>query len=356
VIGLRQLLSVGIPRRLDQHHRAPEQVLWSGAAVLLLSVIVLGCGPSPTEPLLGSQAIVVGDGFLASLSGSLVVWVPHTGPGSPLSLLDLSSGESRELVSSGGPAQLAEPSIDGSRVAWISALRDSSGAFTFPVYFGDIQGDPPLEIAQGEMENAQPDVSGERVVWEREHPDHVTWDVLTYDAGTGDTTLVASNTGPFPDPAIDGDWIVYSQVVSYTDTVPLRDIMLYDLATGERRKVSETPKLQGNVDISGDIVVWAANYGGGADIWYRNLATGELVDVTAGAGHGAFPSISGSRIVWQDSRYVDDDIYLYDIRTGRQTRITDAPGNQVYPSISGDWVVWGDQGRVPWKIMALHLP
>lgn len=151
---------------------------------------------------------------------------------------------------------------------------------------------------------------------------------------------------------MDDGRVVYRRKQFSDDGELTTDILLFDLATGETRKLNPNEgSLQGNADISGDIVVWADNTDGTSDIVYRDLSTGAFVNATRDRGNASFPAVSGSLIAWRDTRNVapgqqgldrNTDIFAFDIETGREFPITTAPGFQNMPAVSGDRVVWGD--------------
>lgn len=323
--------------------------------LLAVAAGTVACTGMPTAPIAGSQAIVVGGGFEANLSGHDVVWAPYTQSGTPVYLMDLSSGTLDTVVAPGGPTEPYFPSIDGRAVVWSSFTEDSAGQTRARIALGDVEGHPPRYLTSGIPVDQYPKISGSHIVWQEPQPHSPDWNVVVYDSLTGDTSLIAAGAFP-PYPAIDGDNVVYERFVGRKDSFPIEAIELFNLATRQTQILS-APANQGNVAISGDGVAWTEETSDStSDIMYRNLTSGAVTNITKNRGHGDFPSISSNRIVWEDYRNGASDIYMYDLRTGREIQITNAPGDQLRPSISGSWIVWADHGSVPERIMAVRVP
>jgi len=338
-----------------------RSIFTSGGVVVrrnfaLLALTAAACSGTLTGLTLGSRAIVVGNGFEAALSGSKVVWAPYTQSGTPVYVMDLSTGTRDTVVAAGGPTEPYYPSIDGTAIVWVSFTVDTAGQTQSRIALGDLEGAPPRYLTSGLSIVGFPKISGSHVVWQEQQPNLTDWNVVVYDTLTGDTTLVVSGPEAFPGPAIDGDNVVYSHLVGRTSGgSPISCIRLFNLTTRETQTLSPDSGAEGNVAISGDGVVWVDHSDSTSDIMYRNIATGAIINITKNRGNAGFPSISGERIVWEDHRNGDSDIYLYDLSTGQETRVTDAPGDQVTPSISRNWIVWVDK-HAPWRIMADRVP
>jgi beta propeller repeat protein len=338
-------------------------------ALILTTTIVAAaagaaCFEGLTAPLPASRAVVVGFPVgtpRATVSGSRVAWTASTGAGIGVEVRDLESGRSWEIAPSPGSSQAEVPSVDGDRAAWMEFLQDTAAHGRSRVMLADPLGTKPVAVTSGDHYDRWPDISGDRVAWERLDLASRTQRILVYDARTGRTTRIppgAAGVSQDLQPAISGDRVVFERVTDPGGGAGhVTEVMLYDLSTGKLEALNpRAGSTQGEPDISGDMVAWLDATDGTARLVYEDLATGRVVRVTGERARPNWPRVSGSRIVWQDSRYGDQsDIYEYDLRTGEEKRVTYDWSDQKYPSVSDRWLVWWDLGRHP-QIIALKLP
>jgi beta propeller repeat protein len=112
----------------------------------------------------------------------------------------------------------------------------------------------------------------------------------------GGAAVVAAPSSNHQDrPAIDGDWVVWEEYLSDTDSV----IRARNLATDEVRDVSANKGFRTNPDLLGTLVVWEDQRGGDGDIYYADLAgsDGEKVAVS-GPGHSTGARLTSDGLVW----------------------------------------------------------
>lgn len=158
----------------------------------------------------------------------------------------------------------------------------------------------------------------------------------------GTETLISVNTSDTDqsDPAISGNWIVWTDLRSGTP-----QIYGYNVVTGVETRISSVAAIATQPDISSDNVVWRDGRGADYDIYRYSLTDSTETPVTTASGNQEFPAISGDRIVWQDSRSGKTDIYLYNLPSSQEYLLT--PGtpdtDQLYPAVSGAKVVWQDR-------------
>lgn len=330
--------------------RALGRVGAHGGAVALLAVAAAAgaCSDGPTAP--GGVVSVerVGSGHAPAISGETVVWERFSG--GPLLVEDLATGRQRELARGSDSSRVAGPAVSGRRAVWRMTFSSGSGFPPSPIVLTDLDRRDTTLVSDPEPHDASPDVSGRHVVWQRQGPEGP--DVLALDLETGETIPVSTDDAAASEPAVDGGRVVYTRTAVDADGELSSDIMLRDLSSGETRRLNPNEgRLQGNPDISGDVVVWIDNTDGTSDVVYRDLATGEFVNVTRNRGHASFPSVSGSLVAWSDARNVEPgqegleenlDVFAFDLETGREFPITTAPGRQSFPAVSGDRVVWED--------------
>ena len=149
-------------------------------------------------------------------------------------------------------------------------------------------------------------------------------------------------------------------------------IILVNVKTGEKKRITEDGHGLGEVVISGDYVAWSDRSrqieipGSTAenrhrrlsvDIFVMNLVTGEQRRITDIPARRQSLSIDGNMLVWQDNRNEIQehrshyDIYAYDIEDDKEVVVAAAPGPQRSPRVSGDRVVWIDEGGNSARVM-----
>jgi beta propeller repeat protein len=120
------------------------------------------------------------------------------------------------------------------------------------------------------------------------------------------------------------------------------DVYAKDLASGGEFKISDNHTAS-HPDISGEVVVYADNRDGDADVRGYNVGTGDSFWIERHAGTiQDRPAIHGTIVVWQDSRDGSWDIRMKDLASGDEDWVAHRSGNQTNPRISGDVVVWQD--------------
>jgi TolB protein len=149
------------------------------------------------------------------------------------------------------------------------------------------------------------------------------------------------------DPAIDGDYIVFTD-----NRAGNKDVYLHNLATGEEMPIADTEEDEYLNDVSGNYVVYTLTTFDDDDIYVYDIESGEARQITD-PDNNEFamrrdPAISGNYVVWQDNREGSYDIYLYNLETDTETLISTgeaglpAPGTQIHPAIHENLVVWED--------------
>lgn len=188
--------------------------------------------------------------------------------------------------------------------------------------------------------------------------------LLTYDgAVTGPSRRPVELPGLWPLDLDDGRVVS----INFED----QEVYLTDLSTGENTQISSDGVQKMWAALSGDIVAWITNEGQielpaeeiisesaeshlfANHIVVYDLATGEQRRITREGVPRTQLDIDGRRMVWADKRnemgafYGDYDIYAYDLETDTEIEIAVAPGEQQSPTIDGDLVVWQDNRSNP---------
>ena len=188
-----------------------------------------------------------------------------------------------------------------------------------------------------------PHIYDDRIAWQDERNGI---SIYMYDISTSTETQVSANSLGFnPNPAIDGNRVVWTSGYLYS----------YDFSTSKASQLATAYSAKYNPSIYGDRVVWQDTRNGNFDVYLYNLTTPKETRIT---NHGAdqhTPSVYGNRIVWMDHRNGNWDIYMYDLSTSTETQITNNSADQNVPSIYGNKIVWMDNRNGNWDIYMYDL-
>ncbi|MFB6240434.1 MAG: TolB family protein, partial [Gemmatimonadota bacterium] len=138
--------------------------------VLAMALLPMGAGCETTGPdaesegeLLGGTEVRVtvdpASQAFPDVSGELVVWEDHRRGNADIFLHDLSTGETRPLVTD--TFDQRRPAISGGRVVWEDYRNGSSDLVVL-----DLQTGQTRVVADGPSSQRFPDLSGDLVVWE----------------------------------------------------------------------------------------------------------------------------------------------------------------------------------------------
>lgn len=136
----------------------------------------------------------------------------------------------------------------------------------------------------------------------------------------------------------EGDYVVYGTHADLT-------IALYDLKT-DTKKILSTQGFYPN--ISNKKVVWKeySSVFPNSEIYLYDITTGQTRRITNVPSEKSAPDIHNNKIVWSDKRDGNWNIYLYDLTTNQERRLTNLPTKELAPQVYGDNVVWSDTRHV----------
>jgi beta propeller repeat protein len=220
--------------------------------------------------------------------------------------------------------------------------------------------DPP-SIYQNLVVWSEPDTSEtdhDIEDWER-----VNYDIFLLDISTNQTRQITDDEYVQRGAVISGGWIVWLDDRHGTGELypypPPFDIYAYNLTTGQEKRLTSTTSAEGydRLAIDDNLVVWAdsrhadpeiVTHGQNKpdynnEIYLYDLTTGQERRVTSYPGNDNHPNIYGSRIVWV--RHTDNreaDVFMYDVGTGQETQVSHSSYAAYTPSIYEDLVVWTD--------------
>lgn len=138
--------------------------------------------------------------------------------------------------------------------------------------------------------------------------------------------------------------LVWLEYVSADSRIEIRAL---DLETEEVQEVSVGPEYKLNPRVWGDLVVWeqATEAGQQRDIYGYRLSEGEIFPISANPWEEYNPVLYEDTVVWVDTRAKaasGTDIYSLNLETEEETAVCTAPEDQDSPAIWGDLVVWAD--------------
>jgi beta propeller repeat protein len=242
-----------------------------------------------------------------------------------ITLYDLKTHQKERLVSLDADLFIDAPAIDGTHVVWSSVNRKDVDIYyglesgNVDVFCFDLTTRTTQQITTEEHAQIQPRISGNIIVWL-------------------DTRNMATNEWPY-----------------------YYDVYAYDLGTNQERRLTTTTSIREDLlSINGNIITWSDDRyavpipGKKAyitdqnnEIFIYDLTTGQERRITENPGSDLHPVIDDNHIAWlrkPDSRKVNGDIFLYDLENGMERRISSSTyaSQQPWLSISENRIVWAD--------------
>jgi len=192
------------------------------------------------------------------------------------------------------------------------------------------------------------DVSDGKIVY----TDLQTFDIVVFDIASGTTTNLTNAAGSVStNPAIGGALVAWEDQRDGN-----KEIYARDLATGEERRVSNSPDQDVRAAVNGGIIVWQRCAIGLCDIYSYDWATGTTRQITnTPPSDERRPDINNGRVVYDALRDGERDICLFDLASGIEKCLS-LPGEQTNPSISGDFVSFDDLSAVNYNVRLWHIP
>lgn len=204
--------------------------------------------------------------------------------------------------------------INGQEVVWTeSETRDASNDIV--VY--DLQTETRERIPKGDSRDPVGPVLTDRfVVWK--DIGYGTEGLYLFDRSKGVTRLVVdSEERSVYDYDASGEYVVYSGAVKGGVA---NDLFLYNVSQDETIRVTQTPDAEdSHVVMSEGRIVWVDWDNDQQDISLYNVVTGDKRRITNDPYGQSEPDISGQYIVWEDLREAQgrgkgNDIYMYDLK------------------------------------------
>ncbi len=304
-----------------------------------------------------------------SLSGSRVAWVRSTYPEqSPdeIWVRDLPNGI-EHFVSKG-----TYPSLSGDRIAFVrdaqTIVRElSTGQETV------------IDEADDPTRWQPPKLDGDRVAWGRKTAMQ-RYDVVVFDLKTRERFVAVSNyTWSQFRPLLRGDTLVWNifqhNVYQPSDRLADFDVYRADLSASTRPPATtQVTHHVGDIAYSdiaaldqNRIVITEARkqwVGEGLDVVDVGPCTPVIIDLQSGARTALAPesrecfnalALSGNRAILEYDAQGVSDLYLVKLQTGERVQLTNYPRKSTGAKLDGNLLVWQDDRNEAWDLYMMDL-
>jgi beta propeller repeat protein len=171
--------------------------------------------------------------------------------------------------------------------------------------------------------------------------------LMLHDLGSGETRQITDGGHAIADCQVSGDIVVWAD-----NRHGNADIFMYDIASGETRQLTSHYGNEHLFSFHDDVLVYNADgVRGYPDVYMMDVVTGEEGWITSGLGTQSDPSIHGDRVVYCD--YVHErgcDLFMFNLTSGDHLRITTSAAYSTWPEIGGDVIVWHDDRHGNWDV------
>lgn len=290
-----------------------------------------GEGRLLTEVDRGAPGTVVRGDHDPVIEGRSVVWRgADTGA---IHLYDFASDTSRLLTD---PAERRRDyDVQAGRGVWTSAADTGAGGQPTRLRLLEVESRAVRTVVGDSAIKTEPSLWGSRLVW-TDHR-HGNPEIYLQRLDTDERRRLTENT------ASDHDPVVWRDKVAWVRGRRGR-LHLLDLATG-RRTVVEQSVVVSPPDLHSGHLVWEDHRGNSGDVYLYDLATGQQRRLGAASDvegtEQSNPQVWEDVVVWRDNRWGPDDIYLYDLAENSERLINTGLGSyRADPDVSHGTVVW----------------
>ncbi len=168
--------------------------------------------------------------------------------------------------------------------------------------------------------------------------------VELYDVNTGARRIVVDTPNQISVVDLRAGTLAWMEYVAADSRIEIRAL---DIDTSQVHQVAVGPEYKLNPRVWGDLVVWeqSAVAGQQRDIYGYRLSKGEVFPISANPWEEYSPAIYKDTVVWVDARAKATsgaDIYALHMKTGKEIAVCTNEADQDSPAIWGDLVVWAD--------------
>ena len=302
-------------------------------AIIVLFVLCIGIysihGDLEVKQILHSYPYYLN--IVPSIYGNKIVWENLTegtyGFETDIYLYDISEDKKRKISNS---AHARRPAIYGDKIVW----DDERIMGNSDIYLYDLSKEEEIRITDASSYQISPKIYGNKIVWIdfRNGTGFIdNSDIYMYDISTGQEKRITQKSCGCIDVAIYGDKIVWEREIwkekdeiwkpGYID----HDIYLYDLSTGQEKRITDDPIEQYSPKIYGDKIIWGEIESTFPEppeyrLCLYDLSINEKKIIYTGRSESA--TIYKDKIIWCGSKNGKSGIYLYDISSGKEKVVT----------------------------------
>jgi beta propeller repeat protein len=291
---------------------------------------------------------------LPDLGGGRVVWRslddPYWGP-TQVHDVDLATGAQRHLAT---VHAYAAPQTSGRYTLW---QEDGTGMTLLDNATGErrrIEATSPASLSAK--------IAGDRIAF----MDYGSNEIVVYDIATGQRRTIAtwgqgSDYYHVRDIGFDGRYVAL--ISDGGMGVSGLGLAVHDTWTGAVRVA--VPFGQGRMtgpSVDAGRVVYSLAEGGRHGIYLYDVASGQTRRLTDSPRSQEYPEISGDLVVWEDTRqetnpaYVFNyDVYLYDLRAEVELPLATSATWSGTPRVDGTRVIWTERRGDRWEVVLVEL-
>lgn len=188
-----------------------------------------------------------------------------------------------------------------------------------------------------------PRISGDWVVWADNRRGNQ--DLYSFDLRTKEERLLTPNDANQTSPAFDYPWVAYQDDRHGRDNL---DVWLLNLDTKESKQLTPDVGRQVQPSVGEGRVAWAEITGGSgfsvrSDVYVYDIASGETRKVSDG-GLNSAPDAWGDEIVWQAAAHgtMGYDILLHRWSSASSNAVESDPSDQMAPRVRDGLLAWID--------------
>jgi len=170
-----------------------------------------------------------------------------------------------------------------------------------------------------------------------------SWDIFMKDTVSGQITRITDNKRTQGYPDIWDKYIVWQDNRNYSDTgLGGFDIYLYNLDTGETKKISQTEGYHQNPLIKDNKVVWV-DHRGGKKVYLYDIAADRQEKISSDSSRAVGVIFDGDNVAWVDFRNGGEDVYMYDAGAEKEKQITGGKDVYLKLTMDGGKVAWAEK-------------
>ena len=187
-----------------------------------------------------------------------------------IKVYDISAGSLNQVSSFTGYSRKANPDISGDRIVWADWRNGNAD-----IYMYDFVAGIESRVTSDGNNQSYPAIDGNKIVWgDNRNPNRVS-DIYVYDLENQTETRITDNKPTWAlYPAISGNKIIWWDIRSTEIKLGVSSIHMYDLETQVESQVTSDSTLlnmPGTISISNNKVVWSDWRNGNVDIYINDL-------------------------------------------------------------------------------------